>query len=103
MPELGKRDELSLTHLSLGLPHESALVGSEDVIGMGRTFRFDEHDMSIPSRLQSEEPGVASHDGRTVPAEHEHDFVDGIVIHPEPVPVRRYGGRLDLRPGYPVP
>jgi hypothetical protein len=43
MAELGEGDEFSLAHLSFGLLHESALFGSEDVIGINQAFRLDEY------------------------------------------------------------
>jgi len=43
MAELGERDELSLTHFSFGLLHESALFGGEHVVRIDHTPGLDEH------------------------------------------------------------
>src|SRR5436305_14734254 len=43
MAELGECQELSLSHLSFGLFHESTLFGGKDVVGVDHTFGFDQN------------------------------------------------------------
>ena len=42
MTELGEGDELSLSHLPFGLLNQSAILGSERVMGMDDALRLDQ-------------------------------------------------------------